>query len=112
MGKKYDDIRFFEDAEVKDALREYVDHPMIKAMLQFTFPGEPYQDIQKRVLECESIRDFQTRIIYYTVQKVLSKSSDGMTYSGFENLRKDQAYFYISNHRDIVLDTSLLNCVL
>lgn len=109
---KYDDIRFYDDAEVRDALRNYVRHPMIKGLLQFTFPNVAYDKIEEKVLACNSIRAFQTEIIYYTVQKVLSKSSEGLSYSGFDRLQKDESYLYISNHRDIVLDTSLLNVVL
>lgn len=108
----YDDIRFYNEEEVQQALREYVKHPMIKALLQYTFPNAAFSAIEEKVLSCQTIRDFQTKIIYLTVQKVLEKSSEGLTYSGFEHLKKDEAYLYISNHRDIVLDTSLLNCVL
>ncbi|MFD2517639.1 1-acyl-sn-glycerol-3-phosphate acyltransferase [Salinimicrobium flavum] len=108
----YDDIRFYNDDEVQQALKDYVKHPMIKALLQFTFPDIAFAEIEKKVLACHSIRDFQTHVIYLTVQKVLEKSSEGLSYSGFDNLKKDEAYMYISNHRDIVLDTSLLNCVL
>ncbi len=108
----YDDIRFYNDDEVQDALKDYVRHPMIKGLLTFTFPNVAYEKIEEKVVQCNSIRDFQTEIIYHTVQKVLSKSSEGLTYSGFDALDKEESYLYISNHRDIVLDTSLLNCVL
>lgn len=108
----FDEIRFYEDAEVPEALAQYVKHPMIRALLQFTFPELSVEEIENRVLACKSIRDFQASIIYYSVQKVLEKSSEGLSYSGFDSLSKDEAYLYISNHRDIILDTSLLNCVL
>lgn len=35
-----------------------------------------------------------------------------MTTSGFEKLEKNTSYLFISNHRDIILDTSLLNVCL
>ncbi|WP_029035758.1 1-acyl-sn-glycerol-3-phosphate acyltransferase [Salinimicrobium terrae] len=108
----YDDIRFYEDAEVQEALKDYVKHPMIKGLLYYTFPNVPFDKIKEKVFACESIRDFQTKVIYHTVQKVLSKSSEGLSYSGFDRLDKDESYLYISNHRDIVLDTCLLNVVL
>src|SRR5690606_34310426 len=108
----FEDIRFFHDHEVQPALRQYVKHPMIKALLQFSFPDKTFEEIEEITLSCNSIRDFQTRIIYNSVQRVLEKSSEGLTYSGFDKLEKDQSYMYISNHRDIILDTSLLNCVL
>lgn len=108
----FEEIRFYNDAEVQEALQQYLKHPMIKALLQFTFPNSSYKEIEEKVLSCNTIRDFQSKIIYYTVQQVLEKSSEGLTYSGFEKLESDEAYLYISSHRDIVLDTSLLNSVL
>ena len=108
----FDDIRFYEDAEVNESLQHYVKHPMIRALLQFSFPELSWDEIEKRVLACNSIRDFQTSVIYYSVQKVLEKSSEGLNYSGFDELKSGEAYLFISNHRDIILDTSLLNCVL
>ncbi|WP_424493390.1 1-acyl-sn-glycerol-3-phosphate acyltransferase [Salinimicrobium sp. GXAS 041] len=108
----FEDIRFYNDAEVQEALQQYLRHPMIKALLQFTFPEDNFNEIEEKVLACHSIRDFQANIIYQTVQQVLHKSSEGLTYSGFDKLNPKEAYMYISNHRDIVLDTSLLNSVL
>lgn len=44
--------------------------------------------------------------------QVLEKTSEGLTTSGFEKLEKNTPYLFISNHRDIILDTSLLNACL
>lgn len=109
---KYEEIRFYNEDEVQPALRRYVHHPMIKALLQFTFPDNSYNEIKEIAAQCHSIRDFQTKIIYTTVQRVLDKSSEGLTYSGFDKLKKDESYLFISNHRDIILDTCLLNYLL
>ena len=109
---KFEDIRFYNDAEVQEALQQYLQHPMIKALLQFTFPEKTYEEIGEKVRACRTIQDFQSSIIYHTVQKVLEKSSRGLSYSGFVKLQKEESYLYISNHRDIVLDTCLLNVVL
>ena len=109
---KFEDIRFYNDAEVQEALKAYLQHPMIKALLQFTFPEKTYEEIGEKVRACRTIQDFQSSIIYHTVHKVLEKSSRGLSYSGFSKLQKDESYLYISNHRDIVLDTCLLNVVL
>lgn len=110
--QNFDDIRFYHDDEVHSALQEYVKNPMVKALLQFTFPEKSFSEIEERVLECTSIRDFQTKIIYHSVEKVLEKTSEGLTDTGFENLDPAESYFFISNHRDIILDTSLINYTL
>ena len=109
---KFEEIRFYSDYEVQPALREYLNHPMVKALLQFTFPDKSYFEIKEIISTCNSIRDFQTKVIYESVQRVLERSSEGLSYSGFDKLDSDESYMYISNHRDIVLDTCLINCVL
>lgn len=109
---KFDSIRPFYDAEVNENIKSSVNHPMMKAIMNFTFP-ELEDDVWKEQLRRTfSIRDFQCNFIYHALQKVLEKSSDGLTTSGFEKLEKNTSYLFISNHRDIILDTSLLNSCL
>lgn len=109
---KFDTIRPFYDSEVNDALREVLHHPMMKALMSFAFPDTPDQVWAEQLTKTHSKRDFQVNFIYHAVQKVLEKSSDGLTTSGFEKLEKHTPYLFISNHRDIILDTSLLNVCL
>lgn len=110
--QKFDAIRPFYDTEVNEALQNVIHHPMMKALMNFTFP-ELEDDVWKEQLKkTHSIRDFQCNFIYQSVQKILEKSSEGLTTSGFENLEKNNSYLFISNHRDILLDTTLLNASL
>ena len=109
---KFDAIRPYYDAEVNKALQSAIHHPIMKAMMHFAFPGEDDEVWKNQLRKTHSIRDFQCNFVYETIQKVLEKSSDGLTTSGFEKLDKNTAYLFISNHRDIILDTSLLNIAL
>lgn len=109
---KFDSIRPYYDSEVNEALKSVVAHPMMKALMHFTFPELPEEEWQKQLVKTHSIRDFQCNFIYHAARKVLEKSSDGLTTSGFEKLEKNTPYLFISNHRDIILDTSLLNVAL
>ncbi|MFD0965245.1 1-acyl-sn-glycerol-3-phosphate acyltransferase [Pseudofulvibacter geojedonensis] len=106
---KFDHIRPYHDYEVQDVLKRVGDHPMVKAMLKFIYPQASEEFIKERLTNCNSIREFQTKIIARGIYNVLSRSSHGLTTSGFDNLQKDTSYLYVSNHRDIILDTSLLN---
>ena len=78
-------------------------------MMGFTFPEVDESVWKEQLSKTHSIRDFQCNFIYHTIQKVLENSSDGLTTSGFEKLEKGESYLFVSNHRDIVLDTTLLN---
>jgi 1-acyl-sn-glycerol-3-phosphate acyltransferase len=110
--QKFDAIRPFYDAEINEGIRSSINHPMMKALMNFTFPEMPDEVWKEQLLKTHSIRDFQCNFIYQSVQRVLAKSSDGLTTSGFEKLEKNTSYLFISNHRDIILDTSLLNASL
>jgi 1-acyl-sn-glycerol-3-phosphate acyltransferase len=110
--QKFDSIRPFYDAEINEGIRSSVNHPMMKALMNFTFPTLDDEVWKEQLLKTHSIRDFQCNFIYQSIQKVLEKSSDGLSTSGFEKLQKNTSYLFISNHRDIILDTSLLNAAL
>jgi 1-acyl-sn-glycerol-3-phosphate acyltransferase len=107
--QKFDAIRPFYDTEINEALHNVVNHPMMKAMMNFTFPELEDEVWKDQLKKTHSIRDFQCNFIYNTIQKVLERSSEGLTTSGFEKLEKNTSYLFISNHRDILLDTTLLN---
>ena len=109
---KFDSIRPFYDAEINAAIQDTVNHPMMKALMDFTFPEIEDAVWKEQLKKTHSIRDFQCNFIYQSIKKVLEKSSEGLTTSGFETLEKNTSYLFISNHRDIILDTSLLNACL
>lgn len=110
--QRFDAIRPFYDSEINEALRDVVNHPMMKTMMNFTFPEVEDEVWKEQLKKTHSIRDFQCNFIYNTIQKVLEKSSEGLTTSGFDKLEKNTSYLFISNHRDILLDTTLLNVCL
>lgn len=106
---KFDSIRPYYDSEVNEGICSILNHPMMKAMMNFTYPDIDESVWMEQLKKTHSIRDFQVNFIYESVQKVLERSSDGLTTSGFDALEKNTSYLFISNHRDIILDTSLLN---
>jgi len=109
---QFDPIRPYYDAEVNAAIREIVDDSMLAAMMQFTFPKDLNFAWKEQMKHTHSLRDFQINFIYPAVKKVLEMSSEGLTLGGFEQLEPNTAYLFISNHRDIILDTSILNACL
>jgi hypothetical protein len=109
---KFDSIRPFYDSEANAAILKIIDDPMLEAMMSFTFPDDNPSHWKDLMRHTHSLRDFQINFIYPGLMKVLEKSSDGLTTGGFEILKPDTAYLFISNHRDIILDTSLFNSCL
>src|SRR5690606_34450533 len=109
MMSKYDSIRFYADEEVNSKLKAIMPHPMFKSLTHYTFPNKSEDEIVEILSSIHSIQEFHEKVVTQTLHRVLKESSEGLTISGFEKLDKNTPYIYISNHRDILLDTSLLN---
>lgn len=109
---RFESIRTFHDDEVPTAIASIADHPMMHAMMRYIYPGKEATDWQKQLQQIDSIEGFQVSVTYDALMRILQESSEGLTYSGFDSLDAQQSYLYISNHRDIILDTSLLNLTL
>lgn len=108
----YKEIRPYRDHEFREVIDRMLKSPTADLLITTVFPDAPLEDIKKSLRKIDSIREFQENIIYKAILNILSKSSSGFTNSGMENLNTKTAYLFISNHRDIILDPSLLNTVI
>ena len=112
MTDYFKSIRPFNDDEVPKALLQIKDTPLIRAMMAYAFPEDTPVQREKRLLACQKVSDFQVDIMYQVVTKAIEKSITEFTCDGFSALDPKKAYVFVSNHRDIILDTSLLNVAL
>ena len=122
-NKEFDDIRPFRDAEVAPVIERLLhNEALVHILIQLQFPvvsryiERPLAKlVQRRIARhlegVKTIADFQ-QLTYQFVGNVIQKSTDGFSWSGIENLDPDLSYVFISNHRDITLDSALLNYVL
>ena len=108
----FDDIRPYHDSEVGPVLKQLVQQDFFEPLIKQIFPDQDPDTTKSLLLRINTIYDFQTKIIYSVLKKLLGKSSGQLTWSGFEKLKKQEAYLIISNHHDIVLDPSVLNVLL
>lgn len=108
----YEDIRPYHDTEVNEALVKNLKHPMMLALLDYAFPNKDLAFYENQVSNVHSIYDFHKNIVAVALKRVMKETTESVTTSGFDSLDKDSSYLYISNHRDIVLDTSLTNIIL
>lgn len=91
--QRFDAIRPYYDSEINEAIHKVADHPMMKALMNFSFPGLEDSAWKEQLKKTHSIRDFQCNFIYQSLQQILSKSSDGLTTSGFDQLEKIRPIF-------------------
>lgn len=112
MLEKYDEIRPYTDQEAVEAIqRLFRDAEFVRSLSYF----EDQLDIDQLVrdaLDCKSIIEFQKRFSAKILYYFINKSTTGLHFSGIENVDPHQPHLYIANHRDIVLDSSLLQTYL
>ncbi len=108
----FDTIRPYHDQEVNSALTDLINHSMMKALFDYAFPGKDINFYNDKIKEIHSIYDFHSKVIYPALSRVIKETANELGSFGFEQLDQTTSYLYISNHRDIVLDTSITNLVL
>jgi 1-acyl-sn-glycerol-3-phosphate acyltransferase len=106
----FEDIRPYTDKEVKSKIAMMLKDPVFDEVLAHVFKFRPVVEMVKLQLRMiRNTKQLQGTFIYDLLRTVINKSSSGLSCSGIENLDKKKPYFFISNHRDIVLDAALLN---
>ncbi len=107
----FDDIRPFNDSEVNHYLKLLIEDEEFQHILQFVFKDQTkIEQVKSALSQIQSVKELQYGIIYQLVNElILKKSTDGLTSSGLENLDKHASYLFISNHRDIILDSAIMN---
>lgn len=108
----FDDIRPYYDEEIPAAMRRIVEHPYFPLLASYVFPGVDVKELKDRFLTFRNINDFQIGVMKQVNEQVIRTSTTGFTYSGIERLDPSKRYLFVSNHRDIMLDASLLQYVL
>jgi hypothetical protein len=106
----FDSIRPFSDDEITLSINKVVSNPKFDAVLNFLFPGEQ-EKYRRLYAESKTVKEIQTRFMYAAMDTIAKRTSDGLTWSGFEKY-PDTGHIVISNHRDILLDPGLLCYIL
>ncbi len=97
---------------VNPVLMKLVEDPSFKKLASLFYPEMTLPEIKKIFSGIHSLNDFQIKITYNVLKKILNSSCSGISHEGFGNIHKNTAYLFISNHHDIVLDPSILNIAL
>ncbi|MCX6237382.1 MAG: 1-acyl-sn-glycerol-3-phosphate acyltransferase [Bacteroidia bacterium] len=110
VSNEFDEIRPYYDEEVPEYMNKLLADPVFARVLKNFFVDDAkIQEIREAMLQTRNVESFQLRFMMPFLENILNSSTRGLTVGGLENLKKDESYLYISNHRDIVLDSALLN---
>lgn len=112
MKENYDDIRPYNDEEIPAALERIVNDPFFVPAMNFAFPDADMERVAEVMRTCKTADDMQERIMFSVIRRIIDSTIDNFTSSGLENVDRSRGHLYISNHRDITLDSFLLQYTL
>lgn len=105
---RFDDIRPYWDEEIPAAMQRIVSDPLFPQVAGYVYPGRPTAEVKDILLGCHNIYEFQTTVMKQVNEQVIARTTDGVTCDGMDRLDPSGSYLFVSNHRDIVLDSCLL----
>ena len=108
----FSDIRPYYDNEIPQAMNRIAENPMFPVLASYVFPDEPVEQLRDMVSNIGTISDFQRKVMFHANERIIAQSITEFTFDGMENIDKSRSYVFLSNHRDIMLDASLLQNVL
>lgn len=108
---KFDEIRPFEPNELPEVFDRLIADPQFRMVLGYLYPGVPTDAIAAKIRQCRTNLDFQKAFCYGFLKDLLAKASTGcdMNVGAIDTAGR---YTFVSNHRDIVLDSALLDMLL
>ena len=105
---QFDDIRPYNAEEFPKAMQRIANSSSFPILASFVYPGEPLEEVRQRIANYKNVYEFQSQTMFRVNERVIEESISEFTCSGIERLRPNRQYLYVSNHRDIMLDASLL----
>jgi len=104
----FDAVRPYSDEELKASIPRMMADPKFMGMMDYLFDQERKKSILDKLPHVSNVNDFQRELTLPAVEKILADTTDGIQSSGYENLQRDGHYIFVANHRDIILDSSIL----
>lgn len=105
---QFDAIRPFEPSELPEVFDRLLQNEQFLQVLAYLYPGVPKEAIGMKMHQCRTNLDFQKAFCYDFLKNLLAKASLGIT-ADFHNIDIKKRHTFVSNHRDIVLDSALLH---
>jgi 1-acyl-sn-glycerol-3-phosphate acyltransferase len=105
---KFDDIRPYYEEEIPAAMQRITDSDVFPLLASYVYTSETLEATRERIRSFKTVREFQHDTMRRVNEQIIARSISEFTVSGLERLSPDKHYLFVSNHRDIMLDASLL----
>ena len=112
MITEFDEIRPYLDEELPQVYEELLADEIFRQVVAAVMPGVPFEAIAATMRGCKTKFAFQKAFCYPLIKKIMAEHTLGVALDRSALADKDGAYTYVSNHRDIILDSGFLSVLL
>ncbi len=112
IPEEFNDIRPYTPEELPAVYQELIADEEFKAVMAKVMPDVPFEMLAKQLLQCKTNLEFQKALVYPLLKSLVAKCGKGMEMNADSLTDRDKHHTFISNHRDIVLDSALLSVLL
>ena len=109
--KDFDAIRPFEPEELPAVYERLLSDKQFQQVLGYLYPQVPLESIGQKMRSCRTNLEFQKAFCYNFLKQLMERASQGMDMD-VDSIDTQSRYTFVSNHRDIVLDSALLDVLL
>lgn len=109
---EFDEIRPYRDDELPQIYEELLNDEAFRKVIAVVMPGIPMEAIAQQMRNCHTVLEFQKTFCYPLLKKIMHEATLGTTLDLSSLTDRTRAYTYVSNHRDIVLDSGFLSVLL
>lgn len=111
IPEKFNDIRPFEPEELPEVYDRLLANPQFQAVVRYLYPDVPFDMLAAKMKTCKTSLDFQMQFCYKFIDNLMKKASRGYEMN-CKAINNTKHYTFVSNHRDIVLDSAQLSYLL
>lgn len=108
---EFDSIRPYCGSEIEAARDRLCQSPDFLTLFSHLTQIDQ-ESIIKALKGIRTRTEFQEYFFGPAIQSLIKSTTDGVSVEGMELVNKDSSYIFMSNHRDIILDSAILNVLL
>ena len=108
MEFDFEEMRCYHNEEIHQVLERLCNEKQFMKVLSTIYPLLPKDVIKQRIMSYQTSYAFQKEMVYPFLQYLEANMTKGIKLNGLEKINIEKSYLYISNHRDIILDSAFL----
>ena len=111
VPSQFDPIRPYEPEELQAVFDRILADENVQGIVAMLYPGVPFEAIKEKVYQCRTNLEFQKIFAAPFLEGLTRKCGDGMEMDS-SAIDINRRYTFITNHRDIILDSAFLSILL